>query len=205
MKHLALTTALISVSLCSALFAGSPFNGTWKFNAAKSQLTGDTFTYSAGPEGKIQFSDGGAWNYDFALDGNPYKTPGGSLSTWTVTGDNAWDRESSFEGKKTGKGHTAISSDGKQLISSWTEFRPNGTKATSSDVYERVSGGPGLLGKWKNVKVEATSDTLILRVPSPGKISYEVPEYKVKVSGPTDGSPIKPTGPTISKDFFLSF
>jgi len=205
LKHFALTAALISVSLCSALTAGSPFNGTWKFNPAKSQLTGDTFTYSAGPDGKLHFSDGGAWEFDFALDGKPYKTPGGSLTTWTPAGNNAWDRSSSFEGKATGKGHSALSADEKQLISSWTDFRPDGTKATSSDVYERVSGGPGLLGKWKNIKVEATSDTIILSVPSPGKISYEVPEYKIKVSGPTDGSPIKPVGPTVSKNFFFSF
>jgi hypothetical protein len=205
LKHLALTAALLSVSCCSVLTAGSPFDGTWKFNPAKSQLTGDTFTYSAAPDGKIQFSDGGAWVFDFGLDGKPYKTPGGSTTTWTKAGDNAWDRESSFEGKRTGKGHSALSADGKQLISSWTEFRPDGTTAKSSDVYERVSGGPGLLGKWKNIKVEATSETLILSVPAPGRISYEVPDYKLKVSGPTDGTPMKPTGPTVSKNFFVSF
>ena len=87
MKHFALTAALISVSLCSALTAGSPFNGTWKFNPAKSQLTGDTFTYSAGPDGKLHFSDGGAWEFDFALDGKPYKTPGGSLCQATSETD----------------------------------------------------------------------------------------------------------------------
>jgi hypothetical protein len=205
LQHLALTAALLSVSWCSVLTAGSPFDGTWKFNPSRSQLTGDTFTYSPGPDGKLHFSDGGAWEFDFALDGKPYKTPGGSTTTWTVAGANAWDRESSFEGKVTGKGQSSLSADGKQLVSSWTEFRPNGTTAKSSDVYERVSGGPGLLGKWKNIKVEATSETLILSVPAPGQISYEMPDFKLKVSGPTDGSLIKPVGPTVSKNFFVSF
>ena len=53
--------------------------------------------------------------------------------------------------------------------------------------------------------MEATSETLVLSVPAPGQISYEVPDYKLKVSGPTDGTPLKPTGPTVSKHFFVFF
>ena len=119
------------------------------------------------------------------------KNSKGSQSQWICPVGGAWEFDFAL--------------DGKQLISSWTEFRPNGITAKSSDVYERVSGGPGLLGKWKNIKVEATSETIVISVAAPGQIHYEVPEYKIKVSGPTDGSPIKPVGPTVSKNVYITF
>jgi hypothetical protein len=200
-----LAIALLATSWCQMLNAGSPFDGTWKFNPAKSQLTGDTFTYSAAAAGKIHFSNGASYDYDFGLDGKPYPTPSGYTVTWVKDGELAWNTESSFEGRVVTKGHTALTPDGKQMTNQYIEFRPDGTTAKSSEIYDRVSGGPGLLGKWKNIQVEASSETLILSLPAPGLISYELPDFKVKISGPTDGSPIKPVGPTMPKDLIVTF
>ena len=48
--------------------ADPPYVGKWKFNAAKSVLTGDTATIEELPDGMMQFNSQG-FVYKFRLDG----------------------------------------------------------------------------------------------------------------------------------------
>ena len=50
-----------------------------------------------------------------------------------------------------------LSSDGKTLSVDSKVMKADGGSSNDSSVYERVSGGPGLAGKWKtkNVKTSA--------------------------------------------------
>ncbi|WP_306601014.1 hypothetical protein [Geothrix sp. 21YS21S-2] len=192
-------TFAVAVLAAGSCFAASPFDGTWVLNPARSVFTGDTFTYQATPGGGIHFSNGSTAEFDFTLDGKPCATPWGNQVTWTRAGENAWNREWTFGGKVIQKGLTSVSGDGRLLSSSYTEFRPDGSKVESSEVYERVSGGPGLPGKWKNVKSVPSTATLIVAVPAPGRIRFEMPEYQMTEEGPTDGTAIPVMGPTVAK------
>lgn len=205
MNRFALLAAVLLVGSASPLVAASPFAGTWKLNAAKSQFTGDTFSYTQGANGKLHYSNGANYEFDLALDGRPCTTPYGYTVTWTAAGANQWTSETRFEGKLLGKSQHALSADAKTLTQKHTQFLPNGTTAESTTVYQKTSGGAGLVGAWVNTKTEVPADTMIFALPTPGRIEFEWPEYKVKGSGPTDGTPIPVTIPDGPKGMTTSF
>jgi hypothetical protein len=202
-KIFALAAAVLVAG--SVLTAASPFDGTWKLNVAKSQLVGDTFTYSAGKAGMIHYSNGSNYEFEFAADGKPYTTPHGYQVTWTKAAENEWDTQSTFEGKVVGKGHESLSADGKKLTTAYTQFTPDGGRMESRFVYERTTDGAGLFGTWKSVKGDTASDTMILAIPAPGTIQFSWPEYKVTGTGPTDGTPIPIVIPDAPKGYTTSF
>jgi hypothetical protein len=191
-------TLLLALS-ATALMAESPWDGTWKLNTGKGQFTGETWTYSKAPGGKIHFSNGTDYQFDFATDGKPYTRPNGVVVTWKETGKGTWESEAVVNGFRTDKVLRTLSPDGKTLTAEITEFRPDGTTAHSTEVNERTSGGPGLLGSWKNIKAEATSATFIISTPAPGRMDFENTAYKFKASGTTDGTPFPLTGPTFTQ------
>ena len=195
MKRISMALLILAAGAGSALAAGSPFAGTWKLNVAKSKFTGDTFTYSKTATG-FHFSDGGPRAYNFAVDGKDYPTVADRTTAWTSAGKNAWDVVTKAHGTVLTKTHRTLSADGKTLTASYTEYRQDGTIVHESDVYTRVSGGPGLAGKWRDVKVQAASDTMTVATPSPGRFEIDFPSDKVTLAGKTDGSATPATGPT---------
>lgn len=86
-----------------------------------------------------------------------------------------------------------------------TDYRADGTTTQSTVVRARVSGGPGLAGTWKEVKVSASADTEIISVPSAGHIKYEFPKDKQFVEGPVDGTPSRFQGPSVAEGSTVAF
>ena len=177
MKQFAIALAALTLSAGSALADDSPFAGTWKLNVEKSQFTGDTLSYTATATG-FKYSNGATVTYDFAIDGKPYPMLADRMTTWTKAADGGWDTTVKAGDTVLSKGHRTLSADGKQLTMSFTEYKPDGTTSTETDVYERVSGGPGLAGEWKDVKSDSASDTLSIAASSPGKFVLNFPSYK---------------------------
>jgi hypothetical protein len=69
--------AALTVAVVTPVFAAdSPWDGSWKLDQTKSMMTGETFSYTLTPDGKIQFSNGSTIMYTFACDGKPYPTFG---------------------------------------------------------------------------------------------------------------------------------
>ncbi len=204
MKNLAFALVLLVSTAGPAMAAPSPFQGTWKLDTEKSHFTGDTFTYSTTSSGLMHFSNGSTREFDFGLDGKPYPNMGGYTVTWTPVGENAWDSEWQLGDKVAGKSHRSLSADGKTLTIEYTSFRPDGTQTQGKDVYTRVSGGPGLLGTWKNIQAQTTSETFIIGVPAPGQIRLEIPADKEIATGPTDGTPFPYVGPETPEGYTIS-
>jgi hypothetical protein len=205
MKRFAFALVLLAASAGGALAADSPFAGTWKLNTGKSKFTGDTFTYAATASG-FHYSNGSTIEYDFSIDGKDYPTIADRTVSWTKSEDNSWDTVAK-DGKGTvlSKGHRSLSADGKKLRVTYTSYRPDGTTADGSDEYVRLSGGPGLAGKWKDVKSQEASSSVTIAVPSPGQVAIEYPSYKETISGPADGTPIAVKGPTVPDGVFISY
>jgi hypothetical protein len=205
MKRLAFALVLLAASAGSALAADSPFTGTWKLNVDKSKFTGDTFTYSATATG-FHYSNGATIEYDFAIDGKDYPTIVDRTVSWTKAGDDSWDTVAKdAKGTVLSKAHRVLSADGKKLTVTYTSYRPDGTTAEGSDEYLRISGGPGLAGKWKDAKAKVASSSLVISIPTPGQVSVEYPSFKETMTGPTDGTPIAVKGPTIPDGVFISY
>src|SRR5271170_5840362 len=169
MKKLLLVCALAFVAVLPAIAADNPWVGTWKLDIAKSTFTGDTFTYSKTANGMMHYSDGSTINFDFGIDGKEYKTVFDRTTTWTPVGDNAWDTVGKANGTILAKSHRQLSPDGKTLTITTTRTRPDGSPNNEEDVYTRVTGTTGLVGKWRSTKVNiSAADVYIVSAPAPG-------------------------------------
>jgi hypothetical protein len=205
MRKLVLVSALAMLSSIPAVAADSPWNGTWKLDLAKSKFTGDTFTYSQGPDGKIHYSDGSVSNYDFGTDGKQYPTPYGDTIAIMPHGPNEWDSVSHFGDKEIARTHHVISPDGKTLTATSTGTRPDGSAFKDEVVYTRLSGTSGPMGKWRSTKVDLSApSSFIVRSTAPSSFDWEIPDYKETVSGKADGSDIPIVGPTVPKNMALA-
>ena len=205
MKHLALTLVLLAASVGAASAADSPFVGTWKLNVEKSKLAGESFTYTATATG-FQYSNGSTVKFDFATDGKDYTVLPGRTVSWTKSGANAWDSiYKDGHGTVLSKVHRVLSADGKTMTVVSTDYHADGTTSEETDVRQRVSGGPGLAGTWKEMKVNRASEMMIISVPSAGHIKYEIPRQKDILEGPVDGtaSPVK--GPSALEGATIAF
>ena len=205
MKRFALILVLLAATASAASAADSPFVGSWKLNPDKSTLAGQTFTYTATATG-FRYSNGSTVNFDFAVDGKDYQVIPGRTVSWTKNGDNTWDSVyKDGNGKVVTKVHRTLSADGKSMTVVATDYRADGTTSQETDVRARISGGPGLAGKWKEVQVGRASDTTIYSVPSAGHIKYEIPSQKIIVEGVANGSPLHVQGPSAPDGATMTF
>ena len=205
MKRVALTAVLIAACAGAASAADSPFAGTWQLNVEKSKLAGETFTYTATATG-FQYSNGSTVKFDFATDGKDYPVIPGRTVSWTKSADNTWDSVyKDGHGTVVSKVHRVLSADGKTMTVTATDYHADGTTSQETDMRERVSGGPGLAGTWKEVKVGVTSHTAIISIPSAGHIRYEIPRAKEVLEGPLDGTPSPVQGPNAPEGATVAF
>jgi hypothetical protein len=167
--------------------------GTWKLDPSKSKLAGFTVTYSRTPGGLYHFSDG-ATDYDFAIDGKEYPIAYGRKTTWSDSGERAWDSQTMADGKVLAKTHRELSADGKTLKVTAEGTNADGSPFSELTVYKRVSGTVGLEGTWLAVKDDADApSSFIVSEPTPGVLRWEVPAWQAVTEGALDGSdhPIK--------------
>lgn len=190
MKTTLLLCALLALPAGPALAADSPWTGTWKLDPAKSQLTGQTFTYSQGPGELLHYEDGSSTSFDFGIDGKDYKLYSNRTISWTAAGPNAWDTVVKAEGKVRSKGHFELSADGKTLTTVFTGTKPDGSAFREEDTLARVTGTGGLIGTWRTAKVVGPSgpQTFVIAAPAPGVLHVDVPDMKANVEERTDGS-----------------
>ena len=98
-----------------------------------------------------------------------------------------------------------LSADGETMTVVSTDYHADGTTYRRPILRARVSGGPGLAGKWKEVKVNRPSDTMIISVPSAGQIKYEIPRQKEILQGAVDGTPSSVQGPSVPEGATIAF
>jgi hypothetical protein len=199
MKRSLLLGSVLVLASGYALAADSPWVGTWKLDESKSQLTGDTFTYSQGPGRMLHFSDGVNASYDFSLDGKEHPGAYGRAVSWTAAGPNTWDTVTKSEGRVLGTSRRQLSADGKTLTMTFSGKNPDGSAYNEEDVYERVSGTDGLIGTWRSVKIKNPGGprVFVISNPRPGVLHYDLPELKASVEGPADGKDLPISGPDL--------
>jgi hypothetical protein len=207
MKAIWILSSLLALPATTAFAADSPWTGTWKLDAARSQLTGQTMTISQGKGGLLHYSDGSTASFDFGLDGKEYKAFANRTVTWNAAGESAWDSVNKADGKVLAQGHHVISPDGKTLTETWTGTRPDGSTFHEEDVYTRVSGSHGLVGTWRATKVQGGGgpQQFVISVPAPGVMHYEVTDLKASAEGRTDGSDNPLIGATVPPGATISF
>lgn len=198
--------ALLAVSTSPALASNASWNGTWKLDLAKSQMTGDTFTYSMNANGTIHYANGGTISFDFACDGKDYTVIADSTIACKKVSDTAYDFTNKQNGKVLSTDQDVISTNGKTITDTGKGTRPDGTTYTTVDTYERVSGTTGLVGEWKHVNAKSTGAASLMTIAMSGTtLTVRYPGYKSSVTAKLDGSDAPATGPTVPAGVTVSF
>jgi hypothetical protein len=196
----AVAAAALAVSIpCFA--AGSPWDGTWKLNQAKSKLTGTTVTITQ--DGSMYTLTGGAVTFKFACDGKDYPVIGNSTISCTGSG-NSYEMVSKINGKFDSKSTQTISADGTTMTSVTTGKRPDGTAYTDRETDIREGSGTGMVGTWRSTKVKNTATAVMILKVNDGVLHYEDPGYKVTSDAKLDGTSAPVNGPTVPPGMTVS-
>ena len=184
--------------------ADLPYAGKWKMNLAKSDLE-TTITYEQLPSGEMQATSAGQ-SYRFKMDGKDYPTPFGNEAAWTSLGPTSWQTIWKLKGKVLVTDTLTLSGDGKTLTVNSRGTKPNGEKMDDTATSERVSGGPGLAGKWKTKNVKASSPS-VLEIASTGAdgLAFKIVDQDLSCDGKLDGKDHPCSGPTLGPGWTTAF
>ena len=163
MTWLRVRTAVLLAVLAAAVSlaaADLPWVGQWKINVAKSNYGEFTMTYAAvGPDEMQWTADG--MTMKFKMDGKDYPDPWGATSAWKQIDASSWETDNKLKGRVLSTEVSRLSADGKTLTVVAKGTRPNGRAFENTYELARLSGGPGLPGKWKTSKVSLSGPSLI--------------------------------------------
>jgi hypothetical protein len=184
--------AAVSLAVAAPCFAaGSPWDGTWKLNQAKSKMTGSTFTITQ--DGGMYTVDTGAIQFKYACDGKDYPI----LADRTISctgGGNSFTQAIKVAGKPYSTEHRTLSADGSTMTDVEKGTRPDGTAFTDTETFTRVGSGAGLAGTWKSTKMKNSASSLFILKVNGDVLHYEDPGYKESSDAKLDGTPAPITG-----------
>lgn len=187
--------ALILFAAAGLMAAGLPYAGKWKLNPAKSYFGDTTLTYEQMPGGEMKQTTDGL-SYTFKTDGKEYTTPWGTTAAWKAIDSHTWQLTNKANGKVVSTDTLTVSPDGKALTLDSNRIKASGETSKDVMTFQRVSGGPGLAGKWKTKNLKMSSPAVLAIVPSgPGGLSLTFVDEKASCSAQFDGKDYPATGP----------
>jgi hypothetical protein len=155
------------IGMCACILgvaAEAPYAGKWKMNTAKSDFGETSMTYEQMPDGGMKATMDGQ-SYTFKADGKDVMTPWGSTAAWKSTGANSWEMIEKANGKVLSTNMVKLSADGKTLAMDSKRAKADGGTSNDSMTFSRVSGGPGLTGKWKAKNMTSSSPEALTITP----------------------------------------
>ncbi len=187
---------LIGTCLCGLVAASdAPYAGTWKMNVAKSNFGESTMTYEQLPSGEMKATMDGQ-TYTFKTDGKDNMTPWGMTMAWKTVDPKTWELTEKTNGKVTATSTVKLSDDGKTLNVDAKRVKGDGGTSNDTVALQRVSGGPGLAGKWKTKKLNTNSpQTLSLTPKGSDGITISLGNEGGLCDAKFDGKDYPATGP----------
>jgi hypothetical protein len=202
-----LLKASFALTLAAATLAAADasYVGKWKLNPAKSDFGSTTITYAQLPSGEMQATVDGQ-SYKFKMDGKDYPDPFGDTAAWKSIDAGSWQTTWKVNGKVTWTDSVKLSADGKALTVESTGTKPNGDKMDDTSTFQRVSGGPGLAGKWKTQKFNSSAPSVFEFAPS-GSNGLTLREIDVNMTcdAKTDGKDYACSGPTMGPGWTVAY
>lgn len=194
---------LLAASALAA--ADAPYMGKWKLNPVKSDFGATTITFTDDGH-RFEFSADGL-SYKFKIDGKDYMALMGTTAAWKeIKPNDTWETTNKLAGRLVSTDTVKVSADGKTLTIESKGTKPNGEKVDDVTVYERVSGGPGLAGKWKTKNVKITSPSVLEFAPNGADgITMTLTDIKAVCNAKFDGNDYPATGPTVPPKLTMSF
>jgi hypothetical protein len=172
-----------------------PYAGRWKLNIAKSDFGETTATVAKVGSDEMQFTIAGQ-SYKFRMDGKDYPSIMGRTSAWKQIDANTWETLIKQDGMLITTDTTRLAADGKTMTVHSKGPKPAGGTFEQTTVYERVSDGPGLEGKWKTKNVQNSAPTVLELTPSgTDGLMIKIPDFKISADAKFDGNDYPATGP----------
>ena len=194
----------IALLLSLPAFAESPFDGTWKLNTSKSNLTGDIMHYADAGSGMLKYTDSDQ-TYTFKPDGSSFTTPMGMERTFLKTGDDSYTATSKRGGVLLRTTTIKVSSDGKTLMEEAKGTKPNGDNFDDTFTYVRTSPGTGLIGSWKSTEVKLSSpNSLTIQTDGADGVTTTLSAIKASCQAKWNGKDFPATGPTVPDGLTLA-
>jgi len=198
------TRLLLLCALVSAVLgADLPYAGKWKVNLAKSDFGQTTITYERLPGGEWQVSGFGV-NYKFKMDVKDYPDGMGGTSAWKAVDANTWEIVGKVNGNVTASDTLKLSADGKTLTDTGKQMKPDGGTMDGATVFQRVSGGPGLGGKWQTKKVSGTAGKIEIAQSGTDGLSFKDSDMGMTCDSKLDGKDYPCTGPMMPPGFTIA-
>ncbi|MEN6603079.1 MAG: hypothetical protein ABFD86_11750 [Bryobacteraceae bacterium] len=193
--HYRCLVVLATTGLLSA--ADLPYAGKWKANLAKSDFGETTITYAEAGSGQMRYTADGL-SYTFRMDGKDYPSLMGHTAAWKQINATTWESSMKLNGKLVATSASKLSEDGSKLTVTNKGPKPGGGSFDTTFIFQRVSGGPGLPGKWKTKNVNS-STPLVFDIAPSGQdgLTIGVDDYRATCSAKFDGKDYSFTGPTI--------
>jgi hypothetical protein len=194
--RLALFLALVVVT---ASASDAPYFGKWKVDSSKSQLV-DVVTLEKLPSGDFRFEESG-FAYTFKLDGKEYPMPDGGTTSWKAAGADKWEVTNRANGKVSATITLTVSGD--KLSSMAMIPQPGGKDIMQTSTLKRISGGPGLPGKWQGTQADAGAAWIALTPDGADGLKMEAPNSMCAAK--FDGKPYPMTGSGDGSKTTMSF
>jgi len=189
---------LFLIGTCAFAFAAAadaPYAGTWKMNLAKSDFGESTITYEQLPGGGMKATMDGQ-SYSFKTDGKDTMTPWGMTAAWKAIDANTWETIEKTNGKVTSTNTLKLSPDGGTLTLDARRVKAGGGTSNDSMSFQRVSGGPGLAGKWKTRNLKSSSpETMSLTPKGSDGLTISYGNIGAACDARFDGKDYPATGP----------
>jgi hypothetical protein len=196
--------AFVAASVVGIAAADPPYAGKWKMNPAKSDFGETTVTYEQLPSGEMQATMEGQ-TYKFRADGKDYSAPFGNTAAWSALSPTSWQVVWKLNGKVLTTDTITLSPDGKAMSTHSKGTKPNGEPIDMTVVAERVSGGPGLAGKWKTKSLKSSSPSVLELVPSGADgLAFKVVDMGLSCDSKIDGKDYPCSGPTLSPGWTIA-
>jgi hypothetical protein len=201
-ETLGVAFAVAAVTVIAA--ADAPYIGKWKMNPARSDFGELTVVYEQLPSGEMQETAAGQ-SYKFKLDGKDYPDQFGNTAAWKPLSDTSWQRTLKLKDKVLTTDTFTVSTDGKSLTVASKGTKPNGEAIDDTYAFQRVSGGPGLAGKWKARNMKSSSPSLLELAPSgPDGLTFKIVDMGLTCNAKLDGKDYPCTGPTLAEGWTVA-
>jgi hypothetical protein len=163
-------------------------------NVAKSNFGDTTVTYEQASGGEMKATMDGQ-SYTFKADGKDNMTPWGMTLAWKAAGPNTWDFTEKTNGKVTATGTVKISADDQTMTMESKRMKADGGTSNDSMTFQRVSGGPGLAGKWKTRNLKTSSPQTVSLTPTSDGVTISLGNEGGVCNAKFDGKDYPASGP----------
>lgn len=193
-----LCTAISLLALPACLAQSNPWNGSWKLDPSSLKYEGATFSVATDDDG-FTVTRGGEAQPKVVCDGKEQKSANDILITCTKSAD-GYAITANKDGKPIRKTRISVSTDGKTRTSESEFFPAEGDPFTMTMISERVSGGPGPAGEWKEIKFSSSQDSGVLSIAVNGdSVDFKETDTPKPITCKLDGSETKfPGGGSMS-------